>query len=183
MQHEFDRETGRRHNCDLRRNKALLETRFSATVTEDFIPMWAADMDFACAPHVLEVVRARAEQEIFGYYGLTGQFYGAVCRRKKQRFSWDVQLKQITALPNVVADTNIAIRTFSKESDDVVIQPSVYDSLSDIVGRTGRDVVSNPLKKVNGRYGTNLELLERQAAEPSTWMMILRNPHNPVGYV
>ena len=183
MQYEFDREIDRKHNCDLKWNKALLEARLSATVAEDFIPMWIADTDFACAPHILEAVRARTEQEIFGYCGPTEQFYEAVCWWEKQRFSWDVQPKQITALPSVVAGINIAIRAFSKEGDGVIIQPPVYDPFSDIVRRTGRNVVNNPLKKVNGRYEMDFELLERQAAEPSTRMMILCSPHNPVGRV
>ena len=163
MQYEFDREIDRKHNCDLKWNKALLEARLSATVAEDFIPMWIADTDFACAPHILEAVRARTEQEIFGYCGPTEQFYEAVCWWEKQRFSWDVQPKQITALPSVVAGINIAIRAFSKEGDGVIIQPPVYDPFSDIVRRTGRNVVNNPLKKVNERYEMDFELLERQA--------------------
>ena len=34
---------------------------------DDVIPMWVADMDFPCAPAVVDAVKRRAEHPIYGY--------------------------------------------------------------------------------------------------------------------
>ena len=34
---------------------------------DDVIPMWVADMDFACAPCIVEAVKKRADHPIYGY--------------------------------------------------------------------------------------------------------------------
>ena len=33
----------------------------------DAIPMWIADMDFACSPDIVKAIQARAEHPIYGY--------------------------------------------------------------------------------------------------------------------
>lgn len=183
MQYDFDREIDRKDTYDLKWNKDLLEARLGRQVADDFIPMWIADTDFACAPHIVEALKRRAEKEIFGYCGPTSEVYRAFDWWTETRYQWEVLPGQIIILPSVVAGINIAIRAFSKEGDGVIIQPPVYDPFSEIVRRTGRKVVSNSLKKVNGRYEMDFDLLERQAAEPDNRILILCSPHNPVGRV
>ena len=34
---------------------------------DDVIPMWVADMDFACAPCIVEAVQKRAAHPVYGY--------------------------------------------------------------------------------------------------------------------
>lgn len=183
MQYDFDREIDRKCTCDLKWNKTLLEARLSATVAEEFIPMWIADTDFACAPHIVEALKRRADKEIYGYCAPMAPFYEAVCWWEKKRFGWTVQPGQITVLPSVVAGINIAIRACSEEGDGVIIQPPVYDPFSEIVKLTGRKVVSNSLICTDGYYEMNFELLKQQAADSSNKAMILCSPHNPVGRV
>ena len=45
---------------------------------EEFIRMWVADMDFACAPCVVEAVQKRAAHPVYGY-GMRQQPYYVRC--------------------------------------------------------------------------------------------------------
>ena len=34
---------------------------------DNLLPLWVADMDFACPPEIVEAIRARVEHPIYGY--------------------------------------------------------------------------------------------------------------------
>ena len=34
---------------------------------EEFVRMWVADMEFACAPAIIDAIKERADKRIFGY--------------------------------------------------------------------------------------------------------------------
>ena len=44
-------------------------------------------------------------------------------------------------------------------------------------------MIKNPLKVVDGKYQMDLEDLEEKVANPKNKIMIICNPHNPVGRV
>lgn len=110
-------------------------------------------------------------------------FYDAVCWWQKERFGVETDPAWITMCPTVVSSINVAIRAFTNEGDGVIIQQPVYDPFATIVKRTKRRVVDNGLKLENGRYVMDYELLEQQASDPNTKMIVLCSPHNPVGRV
>lgn len=183
MQYDFDEPVDRRSTNDLKWSKAAIEANLHAAIPDEFVPMWIADTDFACPPHIVEAIQKRAAKRIYGYCAPAAPFYRAVCWWQRRRHGWAVDPAWITALPSVVSGINVAIRTCSAEGDGVIIQPPVYDPFSDIVRRTGRKVVSNPLLQTGGRYEMDFALLERQAADPASKLLILCSPHNPVGRV
>lgn len=183
MKIDFDREIDRKSTWDLKWNGSMVADYLNTQVPEDFIPMWMADSDFACPPHVLQALRERLEKEVLGYCAPQKPFYDAVCWWQKERHGWQVDPAWITALPSVVAGINIALHVFTEEGDGVLVQTPVYDPFSTIVRRTGRRGVNNPLRQENGRFVMDYEQLEQLAADPSTKALILCSPHNPVGRV
>lgn len=183
MNYDFDRKVDRKATNDMKWHAKAVSSYLHRPVPEDMIPMWLADTDFACAPVIVEALKKRVEQEIFGYCAPMESFYKAVCYWQKTRFRWDVEPGWITYLPSVVAGINIAIRTFSKEGDGVIIQQPVYDPFASIIKNSNRKLVNNQLLCKNGRFEMNLEELEQLAAQPENTMMVLCSPHNPVGRV
>lgn len=183
MNYDFDRKVDRKATNDMKWHAKAVSSYLHRPVPEDMIPMWLADTDFACAPVIVEALKKRVEQEIFGYCAPMESFYKAVCYWQKTRFGWDVEPGWITYLPSVVAGINIAIRTFSKEGDGVIIQQPVYDPFASIIKNSNRKVVNNQLLCQNGRFEMNLAELEQLAAQPENTMMVLCSPHNPVGRV
>lgn len=183
MKYDFDRIIDRKCTNDLKWHSKAVESYLHTPVPEDMIPMWLADMDFACPPHVVEAMKARCDKEIFGYCAPMGDFMKAVCYWQWERHGLKIEPEWISAIPSVVAGINVAIRSFTKEGDGVIIQQPVYDPFAAIVGRCKRKVVNSALLVRDNYYTMDYELLEQQAADPETRLMILCSPHNPVGRV
>ncbi len=180
---DFDREMPRRLTQDVKWRKEGLAAYLQMPVRDDMIPMWIADMDFACAPFLVEALRRRVDHEIFGYCAPTAPFYRAVQYWLSARFGWSAQPEWMVVTPTVVAAINIAIRAFTDEGDGVIIQQPVYDPFADLIHKTGRTLVNNGLRLVSGRYEMDFDLLEAQAKQPENKLLVLCSPHNPVGRV
>jgi cystathionine beta-lyase len=72
------------------------------------------------------------------------------------------------------------IQAFTQPGDQVIVQPPVYFPFFFTVERNGRQVVHNRLLEKRGRYFIDfLDLEEKMKAGAK--MLILCNPHNPVG--
>lgn len=179
----FDREYDRKSTHDLKWNRTGVESYLGQDVREDMIPMWIADTDFGCMQEIVDAVKKRAENGIYGYCAPGPDFYQAVAYWEKARFAWEIETGWISVLPSVVSGINVAIRAFTREGDGVIIQTPVYDPFISIVKRTGRTPVYNCLKAVDGHYEMDYEGLEELAADPKNRMLILCSPHNPVGRV
>jgi len=82
--------------------------------------------------------------------------------------------------PGVVLGLSHAIRAFTKPGDAIIIQPLVYRPFFSTVTANNRQLVLNPLIENNGQYVFDYDLLEKQVAQGAT-MLILSNPHNPIG--
>lgn len=157
--------------------------RKERTGVADVLPMWIADMDFACAPEIVEAVKARAAIPIYGYTQRTDGYYDGLIKWMKKRHRWSgIQRDWILFSPGVVAGFNYAIQAYSHPGDKVIIQPPCYYPFMDAITNNGRQIINNPLKIVEGNYVMNYEDLERKI-DGRTKMIILCSPHNPVGRV
>jgi len=183
MDYNFDRIIDRKSTNDIKWHSKVVETYLHVPVPEDIIPMWLADMDFACPPNLVEALKERCEKEIFGYCAPMASFMNAVCFWQREQHGFEVDAAWISVIPTVVAGINVAIRAFTEEGDGVIIQQPVYDPFFSIIKRCGRTVVNNGLINEDNYYSINFEELEQMAAEPQNKMMILCSPHNPVGRV
>lgn len=183
MSVNFDRVIDRRSTSDLKWRPEGLKGYLPVQVSDNEIPMWIADMDFACPSCIPDAIRARADKEIFGYCAPKADYFEALQWWYRRRFSLDVDPARVTLMPTVVSAINMAIRAFSEPGDGVIIQQPVYEPFAGLVAKTGRVVVNNGLKCSNGFYEMDFDLLEEQTAEPKTKLMILCSPHNPVGRV
>lgn len=183
MEYNFDRIVDRKSTNDLKWHSKAVESYLHVPIPDNIIPMWLADMDFACPPGVVEAMKGRLSKEIFGYCAPMSSFVKAVCYWQKERHGLNVGPDRISAIPSVVAGINIAIRAFTEEGDGVIIQQPVYDPFETIVKRCRRKVVNNALINNHNYYTMDYNLLEKHASDPGNKLMILCSPHNPAGRV
>jgi cystathionine beta-lyase len=148
----------------------------------ELLPLWVADMDFAVPPAVAEALKTRALHPIYGYTYPPPEFYQAVLAWMEKRHGWQGEKEWLLVTPGVVPALSLSILAFTKPSDRIIIQPPVYGPFFSIVKQNGRQAVLNGLKEENGRYTMDFDHLEK-LADPSVKMLILCNPHNPVGRV
>jgi cystathionine beta-lyase len=177
MKYDFDRIIDRRNTESVKWD--ILEETFG---DKEVIPMWVADMDFETAKPISDAIKKRAEHTIFGYSIKGRGYYDAVINWMKKRHNWDVKKEWISYTPGIVPALSYIVRTFAQPGDEVIIQTPVYHPFYSTIKNNGYTIVKNPLLYKNGNYKMNLEDLTKKIT-PRTRLLILCNPHNPVGRV
>lgn len=150
----------------------------------DLTPMWVADMDIKTAPEILEAMRNKLEQEIFGYVYRPDSYYESAANWLKKRFGYEISPATLIHSPGVVPSMSILVKMLTKETDKILIQSPVYSPFASSVKDNGRTLVENNLvKDENGYYTVDFEDLEKKLSCEDVTLFILCNPHNPVGRV
>ncbi|MDD5212717.1 MAG: pyridoxal phosphate-dependent aminotransferase [Sulfuricurvum sp.] len=151
--------------------------------TDDVVPMWVADMDIATPICVLEAVRQRLNHPIVGYEIMSDCAYRAQCDWMQRHHGWKMDPQWLSYSPSVVASIGCAIRAFTEEGDEVIVQSPVYPPFYDMVRKHNRKLLLNPLTRDEyGVYRFNYEDLKAKIT-PKTKLLLLCSPHNPVGRV
>lgn len=150
----------------------------------DLTPMWVADMDIKTAPEILEAMRNKLEQEIFGYAYRPDSYYESAANWLKKRFGYEISPATLIHSPGVVPSMSILVKMLTKETDKILIQSPVYPPFASSVKDNGRTLIENNLvKDENGYYTVDFEDLEKKLSCEDVTLFILCNPHNPVGRV
>ena len=150
---------------------------------DDVIPMWVADMDFACAPCIVEAVKKRAAHPVYGYAARQQPYFDAVLGWLKKRHGFETTREYLAfSPPGVIYAMNVMLRILTKPGDKVLIPMPNYDPLFDMITRNDRVLVETGLVWENGRFTFDFDDLEEKAASGPK-VMILSSPHNPTGRV
>jgi cystathionine beta-lyase len=148
----------------------------------DVIPMWVADMDFRSPPAVVDALRRRVEHGVFGYTGPTPEATTAVVEMLLQDHGWAVEPEWIVWLPGLVSGLNVTCRAVGEPGDEVLTLVPVYPPFLSAPRNSGRGVVRVPMQEAGNRWTIDFEHLAA-AVTPRTRLLLLCNPHNPVGRV
>ena len=149
----------------------------------DLFAAGVADMDFRPPPPVLQALEDRLTHGVFGYETVPDGLMPALTGWLYARHGWQVDASHILRAPNVLNSLSMALCTFTNEGDGIIVQPPVFFDFHDIIAENGRRLVTNPLILANGRFDMDFDGLAVLAADPRTRMLLLCNPHNPVGRV
>lgn len=152
-------------------------------VSDGVIPFSVADMEFQNPQPLLDGMAKYVSEAVYGYTGPTHAYYESVINYMKRRHNWEIQKDWIITTPGVVPALNELVKAFSEPGDGVIITRPVYYPFSMAIENSGRKLVNVSLISRNGHYEMDFEGLERAAKDPSTKLMILCSPHNPVGRV
>lgn len=172
MAYDFDRIVDRRNTNSLKWN-----------VGESELPMWVADMDFETAPPVKEAILRRAAHGVFGYADLPEEWYHAYIEWWENRHGFSIQKEWLVFCTGVVPAISSIVRKLTTPAEKILVQTSVYNIFFHSILNNGRQVLESPLLWDGRQYHINFADLEHKLADPQTTLMILCNPHNPVGKI
>ncbi|HEY6528085.1 MAG TPA: PatB family C-S lyase [Cellvibrionaceae bacterium] len=148
---------------------------------DDVMPLWVADMDFACPASVTQALIERANHPIYGYTQYPQEMTDVLIAWLDRRHSCSVQADWISFAPGVVPSLHAAALGLLNPDEALLIQPPVYPPFFYVAKNTSRPLLQNPLQQNNGRYSINFADLELKAQHAK--LLILCSPHNPVGRV
>jgi len=178
----------------------------------DVIPMWVADMDFRTAPCIIDALRERVEHGVFGYTEVPDTYFDAVISWFRRRRGWTIERDWILYTTAVVPALSVCIKAFTEPGDAVVFLTPAYNCFFSSIRNAGCTGSASPLRYVypagaNGHSspgcegkgssrpsapaassGTiaveiDWEDLERRCADPKAKVLLICNPHNPVGRI
>ena len=149
---------------------------------KDIIPMWVADMDFNTPDFVIKSLRDRLNHEICGYSFRPEEYYLSIIEWIKHRHKWTIERDWISFSPGIVPALNFATLAFTQPGDNIIVQPPVYFPFFSVVESHGRKLIYNKLKESDGRWEMDFNSL-LTSIDCKTKMIIISNPHNPVGRV
>lgn len=149
---------------------------------KDVIPMWVADMDFNTPDFIITALRERLNHEICGYSFRPPEYYLSIIEWIKCRHNWTVEREWICFSPGIVPALNFCILAFTVPGDNIIVQPPVYFPFFSAVESHGRNLIYNNLQESDGRWEMDFNSLIA-SIDAKTKMIIISNPHNPVGRV
>ena len=149
-------------------------------IQEGMVPLWVADMDFACAKPITDALKARAEHACFGYTFPDDTDAEALIGFWARRHRLCLQKEDLLMMPTVVTGLRACVQTMTQPGDGVIIQTPVYGPFISSVQESGRVVLDAGLcRDADGRYTMDFDAIERFLKQGAR-LMILCNPHNPV---
>lgn len=147
----------------------------------DLTPLWIADLDFAVCPEITAALSRRLAHPVLGYSEASESYWQAIIDWNLRRHGFSLARNELAFVPGVVKGIALAVNFFTREGDGVVIQPPVYTPFRTVVEGNNRKVIENPLIFDGESYSMDLDGLRSVVAEHKPKMMVLCNPHNPIG--
>ena len=177
MKWNFDEEVDREStNCQ------KFDLRKDVFGSADIIPMWVADMDFKTPDFIIDALKKRLSHELMGYSFHPREYFSSITGWLRERHGWEVEEDWISFSPGIVPALNLCTLAYTRPGDSIVIQPPVYNPFFDAVKNHCRNLILNQLVFSKGKWRMDLDSL-RKIITPNTRMIIICNPHNPVGRV
>ena len=152
-------------------------------VAEGELPMWVADMDFQTAPEIRQALAERLQHGVFGYGIIPDEWYEAYIGWWKERHGFTMEKDWLIFCTGVVPAISSMVRKLTTPAEKVLIQTPVYNIFFNSIYNNGCNVLQSPLVYNGKEYAIDFEDLEAKLADPQTTLMILCNPHNPVGKI
>ena len=154
--------------------------RYSGT---DILPMWVADMDFKSPPAIIQAIKRRADQGIFGYHSQQPQELTSILiQRLKRLYDWQVNAEEILFTPGVVPALNQTCRSLVRSGESIVTVTPVYFPFLDTANNWHRKLYRVPANYTDHQWSFPVdELAEMITSNPDIRLLLLCSPLNPVG--
>lgn len=146
------------------------------------LPMWVADMDFAVAPEIREALQKRLDHGVFGYELVPDDYYVIMGRWFASRHGWEgIGRENMVPTTGVIAAYSAAIKAMTVPGDKVMVMTPCYNAFFPAIRNNKCVQLDCPLRFNGKQYIVDWDLFEQCAGQAR--VLLLCNPHNPVGRV
>ena len=170
--YNFDKPTNRFNTSSIKWN-----------VKENELPMWVADMDFETSNEIVSELEKRVKHKIFGYTEIDDDWYTSISNWWEENHHFKIEKDWLMFCTGVVPAISSIVRKITNIAENVVLQTPVYNIFFNSIYNNGRNILESPLIYKDGHYHIDFVDLEQKLANPQTTLMILCNPHNPIGKI
>ena len=149
---------------------------------KEVIPLWVADMDFACPPCIQDALHQRIEHGIYGYTKASEHLREAIIAYLQRRYQWQILPEWLIFLPSVVTGLYLIPSLFLETYEQALIPSPAYHHFQMGLEQSTRSFVKYHFTAQSGRWAIDFEELETLVTS-QTKLLMLCNPHNPGGTV
>lgn len=149
---------------------------------QDILPLWVADTDFKTAPVIQKALEERIKHGIFGYTRTDQQRNQVVADYYQKKYGCHVEADWIVWVPGIVASLSLAIRSLSKQHQQVFTPDMVYPYLHTTPAASGKQANHLAMTYAEDRVRIDINALEKRNAK-DVRVMLFCNPQNPGGTV
>jgi cystathionine beta-lyase len=147
---------------------------------------WVAEMDFGTAPGVIAAAQETLANGLIGYAPtrLVQDMQQATAAWLDNRFEWKVDPEQVRPLNSVASALDAAVMHFSpryRPDAPLVLLTPAYMPFISTASRFGRDSIQVAMVPTPTGWEIDWSALERALAGGA--LLVLVNPHNPLGKV
>jgi cystathionine beta-lyase len=164
---------------DLRRAGSVKWTAFP-----DVIGAFVAEMDFGVAPAIKEAVTGALDQGLTGYLPqhLTDALSAATAEWYTDHYGWRIAPERVKHVPDVIAAFEYAIEQYTAPGAAVIVPTPAYMPFLMVPPMHGRRVIEVPSIERDGRWTMDHQAVAAAFADGGE-LLVLCNPHNPLGTV
>lgn len=181
MKYDFDTYFDRSNTKCRKWDNNLVKKRYN--LTDGFIPMHIADMDFPIAKPIVDAVVKRASIPDYSYIYTYDEYYKAVIHWNNHRHNILYKKEWIKLMFGTNGSIKYAVQTFCKQGDSVIINTPIYSPLAEAVYDRNCKLIKSPLLLKDNRYFFNFEDIENKIIKHKVKLYILCSPHNPSGRI
>ncbi len=151
---------------------------------EGEIGAFIAEMDFGVAPAVSAAVEKLLADGNTGYlpHWMESDFASACADFQRAQFSWSVDPSGVHSVSDVLKVLEVALDYFVRPGGAVILPTPAYMPFFEVPPAHGRRIIEVPCDVENGYYTLDLYGIDA-AFEAGGELLVLCNPHNPVGRV
>jgi cystathionine beta-lyase len=153
-----------------------------ASNDRDVIGAWVADMDFPSDPRIIEAVKARLDEQVFGYAMTPRDFLPTIIDRLERKYGWKTREEWFVIQTGVVPSLFFASNCLGESGDGVMATRPNYHFFLETADYTGRIFQPVDCHLNHGRWEIDFDRM-RNTITDRTRVFLLCNPYNPVGRV
>lgn len=150
-----------------------------------YIPLGVADTDFKAPEPVVQKMIEIANFGVYAYGALPQErFATSISGWYKNRYELEVDKEAIRHSQGLMTGALwMLLDAFTRPGDKVLIQPPVYNTFNVVIEGKGRFVETNNLILNGDKYEIDFKDLDEKTKDPRVRILLICNPHNPVGRV
>lgn len=182
MEYNFDEIADRKIDNARKWDKEIVNKKFPG-ISDDFIPLWIADMDFKAAPEIREALAEMSVNGAYGYTYPTDKWYQSVIDWQMNKHGNDVKKDWITLGYGTVPNMHCLVQTLTKPGDSIIMNTPVYGPFAYAAEHNDRKVITVPLILKNDNYYLDFDQMELEMKTKHPKILMFCSPHNPSGRI
>ncbi|HHW82602.1 MAG TPA: aminotransferase class I/II-fold pyridoxal phosphate-dependent enzyme, partial [Actinomycetales bacterium] len=149
------------------------------------IGAFVAEMDFGIAPAVRDAVVDSVERGLTGYATpeLVREMQVAYAQWAAEHYGWELAPERVRPLPDVLSGLAFMLDHLVPDGSTVVLPTPAYMPFLTMPQLHGHEVVQVPMARDGDSWEFDLDALDAALASSGRGLLVLCNPHNPIGRV